>query len=147
MLLLNSNKFPKSVNVNGIAIKKNSHIADEFNKYFTYVGSNLVSKIKSTCKRFEEFIFPVEKKIEYRDHGFEESEKAYNLVKLNKAAEHHDIDSSIIIKVYDEISYPLFLVFHSSFNEGIFPEQLKVAKVSPIFKVGNIEEIGKYRKI
>ena len=76
MLLLNSNKFPKSVNVNGKAIKKNSHIADEFNKYFTYVGSNLVSKIKSTCKRFEEFIFPVEKKIEYRDHGFEESEKA-----------------------------------------------------------------------
>ena len=39
------------------------------------------------------------------------------------------------------------MIFHSSFNEGIFPEQLKVAKVSPIFKVGNIEEIGNYRPI
>ena len=147
MLLLNSNKFPKSVNVNGKAIKKNSHIADEFNKYFTYVGSNLVSKIKSTCKRFEEFIFPVEKKIEYRDHGFEESEKAYNLVKLNKAAEHHDIDSNIIIKVYYKISYLLFMIFHSSFSKGIFPEELKYSKASPILKVGNIETVGNYRPI
>ena len=38
-------------------------------------------------------------------------------------------------------------LFHSSFNEGIFPEQLKVTKVSPICKVGNIEEIGNYRPI
>ena len=39
------------------------------------------------------------------------------------------------------------MIFHSSFNEGIFLEQLKVAKVSPIFKYGNIEEIGNYRPI
>ena len=32
-------------------------------------------------------------------------------------------------------------------NEGIFPEQLKVANVSSIFKVGNIEEMGNYRPI
>ena len=66
-------------------------------------------------------------------------------VKHNKAVGHDDIDSNVIIKVYDEISYPLFMICHSSFN--IFPEKLKVAKVSPIFKVGNIEEIGNYRPI
>ena len=39
------------------------------------------------------------------------------------------------------------MIFHSSFTKGFFPEQLKVAKVPPIFKVGNIEEIGNYRPI
>ena len=39
------------------------------------------------------------------------------------------------------------MIFHSSFNKGNFPEQLKVANVSPIFKVGSIEEIGNYRPI
>ena len=39
------------------------------------------------------------------------------------------------------------MIFQSSFNEVIFPEQLKVAKVSPIFKAGNIEEVGNYRPI
>ena len=83
--------------------------------------------------------------MEYKDLTFEEFEKAFKSVKHNKAAGHDDIDSNVIIKVYDEISYPLFMICHSSFN--IFPEKLKVAKVSPIFKVGNIEEIGNYRPI
>ena len=39
------------------------------------------------------------------------------------------------------------MIFYNSFDEGIFPEQLKVTKVSPIFKVSNIEEIGNYRSI
>ena len=144
---VNSNKFPKSINVNGKSIKKNSRIAEEFNKYFTNVGPNLASKIQNTSKTFEDFLFPVQKNMEYRDLTFKEFEKAFKSVKRNKAAGHDDIDSNVIIKVYDEISYPLFMIFHSSFNEGIFPEQLKVAKVSPIFKVGNIEEVGNYRPI
>ena len=65
-------------------------------------------------------------------------------VKHNKAAGHDDIDSNVIIKVYDEISYTLFMIFHSSINEGIFPEWIKVAKVSLIFKVGNIKKIEYY---
>ena len=39
------------------------------------------------------------------------------------------------------------MIFHSLFNESIFPEQLKVAKVSPIFKASNIEEVENYRPI
>ena len=140
-------KFPKSINVNGKSIKKNNLIAEEFNKYLTNVGPNLASKVKNTYKSFDDFLFPVQKKMEHKDLTFEEFEKTFKSVKHNKAAGHDDIDSNVIIKVYDEISYPLFMIFHSSFNEGIFPEQLKVAKVSPIFKVGNIEEIGNYRPI
>ena len=140
-------KFPKSINVNGKSIKKNNLIAEEFNKYLTNVGPNLASKVKNTYKSFDDFLFPVQKIMEHKDLTFEEFEKTFKSVKHNKAAGHDDIDSNVIIKVYDEISYPLFMIFHSSFNEGIFPEQLKVAKVSPIFKVGNIEEIGNYRPI
>ena len=103
--------------------------------------------MQSTSKTFEDFLFPVQKNIEHKDLTFEQFEKAFKSVKHNKAAGHDDIDSNVIIKVYNEISYPLFMIFHSLFPEGIFPEQLKVAKVSPIFKVGNIEEIGNYRPI
>ena len=85
--------------------------------------------------------------MEHKDLTFEEFEKAFKSVKHNKAAGHDDIDSNVIIKVYDEISYPLFMIFHSSFNEGIFPEQLNVAKVFPIFKVSNVEEIRNYRPV
>ena len=85
--------------------------------------------------------------MEYRDLSFKKFEKAFKSVKHNKAAGHGIIDNNVIIKVYGEISYPLFMIFHSSFNESIFSEQLKVAKVSPIFEVGKIEEIENYRPI
>ena len=45
---LNSNRFPISINVIAKVIKKNNHIAEEFNKYFTNVGTNLASKIQNT---------------------------------------------------------------------------------------------------
>ena len=144
---VNSNRFPKSINVNRKSIKKDSRIAEELNKYFTNVGSNLAIKIQSISKTFEDFLFPVQKNMEYKYLIFEKFEKTFKSVKHNKAAGHGDIDSNVIIKVYDEISYPLFMIFHRSFNKGILPEQLNVAKVSPIFKVGSIEEIGNYRPI
>ena len=125
-------------------MKKNNCIAEEFNKYFTKVGPNLASKIQNTSKTFDDFPFPVQKNMEHKNLTFEEFEKVFKSVKHNKDAGHDDIDSNIMIKVYEEISYPLFIIFHSSFNEGIFSEQLKVAKVSPISKVGNIEVIGNY---
>ena len=68
-------------------------------------------------------------------------------VKRNKAVGHGDIGCNVIVKVCDEFSYPLFTIFHSSFSEGIFPEKLKDAKVSPYFKFGHIEELRNYRPI
>ena len=119
---INSNKFPKSINVNGSLFK--SIVALQRNSINTFpnVGPNLASKIENTSKTFEDFLFPVQKNMKYRDLTFGEFEKAFKSVKRNKAARHNYIDSNVIIKVYDEISYPLFMIFHSSFNEGIFPE-------------------------
>ena len=94
---------------------------------------NLASKIQKISKTFDDFLFTVKKNVEYRDLSFEEFQKAFKSVKHNKASGHDDIDSNVIIKVCDEINYPLFMIFHSSFNEAIYPEQLKVANVSPIF--------------
>ena len=36
------------------------------------------------------------------------------------------------------------MTFHSSSKEDIFPEQVKLTKLFPVFKVGNIEEVGNY---
>ena len=83
--------------------------------------------------------------MEYRCYIFEEFEKTFKSVKRNKAARDDDFDSNVIIKVDGEISYPLCMMFYSLFNEGIFPEQFKVAKVSSIFKFGNIDKAGNYR--
>ena len=49
--------------------------------------------------------------MEHKDLTFEEFRKAFNSVKHSKAAGHDHTDSNVIIKVHDEISYPLFIIF------------------------------------
>ena len=100
---INCNRFLKSINFNGKAIKKNSQIAKDFNKYFVNVGTVLANRIQNTSKTFEDFLFSVEENTEYRDFTFEEFEKASKSVKRSKAAGHDDIDSNVINKVYDEL--------------------------------------------
>ena len=39
------------------------------------------------------------------------------------------------------------MIFYILFNESIFPEKRKLAKVYSSFKVGNIEEVGNCRKM
>ena len=105
------------------------------------------ARSKTHLKRLRIFCFPYRRIWNARTSLLENLKKLFKSVKYNKTAGHDDIDSNVIIKVCDEISDPLFIIFHSSFNEDIFPEQLKIAKVSPILKVGNIEEIGNHRPI
>ena len=49
--------------------------------------------------------------------------------------------------MYNEIKEPLFNIFKSSIHKGIFPDPLKSAKVKPVFKSGDVSEVGNYRPI
>ena len=42
---------------------------------------------------------------------------------------------------------PLRFIFNESINQGVFPDFLKIAKIRPVFKKGNRQEISNYRPI
>ena len=50
-------------------------------------------------------------------------------------------------KVVHIISCPLSAIFNISLSAGIVPEQLKLAKVIPVFKNGTKENVSNYRPI
>lgn len=43
------------------------------------------------------------------------------------------IDISIVTKTTDCITKPLSYIFNLSFHTGIFPDRMKIAKVTPLF--------------
>ena len=92
----------------------------------------------------EDLLCPVEK---YREQTFEEFEKIFKSLKPNKAVGQHDFDNNVIIKVNGDVSWPLFMIFHSSFSEDIFQVHLKSTNASSIFKVSNIKEVGNCRPL
>ena len=53
----------------------------------------------------------------------------------------------LIKDVTDLVSQPLTMIFNSSLRKGVFPDIWKVAKVTPIFKLGSRSDANNYRPI
>ena len=85
--------------------------------------------------------------MQFEDLKFEEFEEAFKSLKRNKAAGFDDLSSNIIIDAYDSLKNILFHVFKVSVPRGVFPDSLKIAKVTPIFKSGNKDNVSTYRPI
>ena len=76
-----------------------------------------------------------------------EFKTAFISLKRNKAAGIDTIDSHIVLDTYYEIKYILFLIFQTSFQLVMFSSKLEIAKVTPLFKLGDAENVTNYRSI
>ena len=138
---------PNSLMVNGNVIINKNCIAEIFNDFFVNVGSNLSSKItkgkrlfktfkKECCNSF--FINPVQES---------EIEKLINNLNQNKSLGPCSIPVKILQKHVDVLKQPLTYLINLSFQQGIFPEALKTARVTPIFKKEDHQLPSNYRPI
>ncbi len=68
-------------------------------------------------------------------------------LKNKRSLDIHSIDTVIIKDVIDYIVRPLTYVCNLSFQKGIFPNNMKLAKVIPIYKNGDKHCMENYRPI
>ena len=127
-------------------IQNPQEIAKECNKFFASVGKTLAGKIHDTEKSFQDFLSHNEK-IQFEELNFAEFEEAFKSLKRNKAAAFDDLRSNIIIDAYHSLKNIIFYVFKVSFKQGIFPDSLEIAEVTPIFKSGAKDNVSSYRPI
>ena len=64
-----------------------------------------------------------------------------------KSAGYDNIKAYLIKCVADEVVKPLSAIINMSLSHGIFPDELKIAKVVPIYKKENPESFGNYRPV
>ena len=122
-------------------------IANQFNLYFTTVGSNLAKKIRDIgikpefflqAQYINSFFFsPVtENDIQILINSLRDSSPGYD-----------DIKPKVVKHVSTEIIVSLTHIINVSLETGIFPNDLKIAKVLPLFKKGDREIFSNYRPI
>ena len=68
-------------------------------------------------------------------------------LKLNKAPGHDGITAKTVKTIIPYIAKPLSEIFNMSISTGIFPDSLKTAKVTPIFKADDKTLPSNYRPI
>ena len=129
--------------IDGHQVTNMSSIANKFNEYFTSVGSNLANAIdtrgKPACT--SHLRVPSITTFNFTYTNSEEVGILINNLKPKQSAGHDSISS----KLLKDISPTLSVIINQSLYTGLFPKQLKIAKVIPLFKKGEEVAIEKYR--
>jgi hypothetical protein len=122
-------------------------IADKFNDYFTNVGSNLAEKIPSVNIDPITYIrgsFP--SSLFLQDVERFEVERIIRALKHSSAG-YDGIHAKVLKHIYRLIIEPLTHVLHLSISQGFFPNEMKLAKIIPLYKSGDTIHIGNYRPV
>ena len=122
-------------------------IASKFNKFFAEIGPKLASQIQSPTS-FHDFLkSPFEKSIFFNPTSPKEILDIIATFKNGKSSGFDDISPSVVKQVAPFISFPLAHIFNLSLSTGVFPSDLKVAKVIPVFKKDDPHVFSNYRPI
>ena len=141
------NTFPIKIVINKKEIFDKKNIANEFNSYFTNVGSNLAAKIPHSEKHFSDYLSQSQNILSEEQLTMDEFREAFQAIKRNKACGFDEISSNVIRSSYDELVTPLFHICKLSLEYGCFPNKMKIANIKPLFKTGEHELLSNYRPI
>ena len=85
--------------------------------------------------------------MDFKPFSINESKEVFLLLKINKSSGVDDVSFSIIKICFGVLCEPLIYLFQLSLEKGVFPDDLKLAKVTPIYKAGDSSDKSNYRPI
>ena len=139
---------PTCINVGNTLITDTAVVSNSFNKYFTSIAESIRKNIPYASKHFSSFLKnPVENSIFLSPTDSTEVMDCISSLNTSKSTGPYSIPSKILSSIKAEISVPLSKIINLSFTTGIFPTNLKTAKVIPIHKKGSKLELSNYRPI
>ena len=106
-------------------------------------------EIKSTDIKYDEYLKDINKKKNMFVTPTTENEILNIVAKFDgKTSEDiNGVSMKIIKAVVHCILKPLTYVCNISLSSGVFPDELKIAKVIPLFKTGAVNDVSNYRPV
>ena len=132
--------------INGNSVNNSLEIANAFNDFFTTIGPLLANKIPTSTINPLSYVKNVPNSIVIEDVSEQE---VYDIIKSlsNSSAGWDEFPISIAKQCSKNFVKPLTALINSSFRDGVFPCELKKARVVPIYKTGDKSLINNYRPI
>ena len=132
---------------NGSILNDKKSIANAFNAYFVNIGPTLASKIPDLGINYRNFM-PHQNNMSFFLSPVNDSEVKNIIAQLKDGAPGKDgIMSEGLKCISDHIATPLSRLTNLSFSQGVFPNDLKVALVSPLYKAKDPMTFSNYRPI
>ena len=151
---MKSNRKKSKPQVNTVFRSDNQEISDpievanRFSSYFSSVGPNLARKIQSPPCSHKDFLSGAfQESIFFNPTNKDEIITIAQSFASGKAAGYDSIPMSIIKESIQIISEPLAHIINLSIVHGIVPDQMKIARVIPLFKAEDPSLFTNYRPL
>ena len=137
-----------SIQVNGKDITDPAIIANEFNNHFTEIAKEIEAKLIAPNFHFSNYLSePVEETLTFRATNDLEVTSIINSLNARKGFGPASIPTDFLKLFKDELSKPISLLANFSLHTWMFPNILKTANVTPIFKNDDPALCKNYRPI
>ena len=149
---LTGRKTNKSSNIKELKVSDNTtsnpkEIADTFNEHFTSIGHKLADTIEQSSVSPDAYLIPSEKSFTIQPPSNEIVCKLIRELDVSKAVGLDKIPNMILKITADIIGPFLATLFQKSVITSVFPDEWKIARVTPVFKSGEKTDVNNYRPI
>ena len=145
MPLIGNHLKPDAISVNTELNTNKQEVANEFNKYFATIC--VYKQIPTTNTSYKSYLSTqTVSTFSFKLIDNTTTMRYLSNIDLSHSCG-HDLSTVTLKYIANEISECLTLIINQSITRGIFPDQLKIAKVVPIFKKDDQAQIKNYRPI
>ena len=140
----------EKLSVNNIETSNAEIIVNHFGQHFASVGKRFASEIttsKNSTKYYLSKISRNTKSMFLTPVTQTELELIIDKLPNKISSGWDDLSNKIIKKLKGSLLYPLAIIVNRSLTEGVFPDNMKIANVTPLFKNGKKIFCTNYRPI
>lgn len=153
-LILNRSKnkknLPDKFIYNNLEITDEYEIANHFNKFYINIGPSLAKSInQQTTKSVKDYLKTNSSgnSLYLYPTSVTEISNIINDLKPKLSSGYDDINPRLLKQTFISILDPITHIANSSMTTGIFPSNMKIAKVIPVYKKGKQNQFNNYRPI
>ena len=128
--------------------RSNKDKSNALNNFFVNIGASIESKIPNGKNNFSEYLnTPNVNSIFLKKCELHEIISIISNLQISKSCGPNSIPSNLLKLASDVLAPIIMLLINESFDEGTFPDLLKIANVCPIFKKNEVYDCKNYRPI
>ncbi len=141
--------IPDKMDISGHECSDKRTIVEQFNKFFvtTNEKTNLIEPNVEEASFRNYLTTRVESNFEFHTIGDLTTRQMISNIKPSHSSGYDGITPELLKLINNDISSSITLIINQSLTTGVFPKQLKIAKVTPVYKKGNRNDIKNYRPI
>ena len=140
-------ELPKKYLLNDRTLTNMDEIANEFNKYFINIGRLLSEEITSGHSSDEYLNDKTELVFNFTPVTEDYIANVISNLKNKSSYGYDNISNKLIKLAKGVLTQPLTLISNQILRTGIFPKELKISRVKPLFKSGDPLQFNNYRPV